>query len=45
MGIATWVKILGQSVCISHSANTLEKCINSTIPTPNMGKSEDRVGL
>ena len=30
-GMATWVQILAEAVCISHSANTLGKVMNPTI--------------
>ena len=33
MDPATRVQILDEAVCISHSSNTLEKCINQTIPS------------
>ena len=36
--IATWVQILTEAVCISHSANTLEKGLNPTVLPPAMDK-------
>ena len=38
MDIMTWVKILGEVVCLSPSANTLGKGMNPTILPSVMGK-------
>ena len=32
MDTATQAQILDKAVCISHSANTIGKCMNPTIP-------------
>ena len=38
MDTATWVQILNESDCISHSTNTLGKGMNPAILPPAMGK-------
>ena len=38
MNFATKVQILNEAICISHSANTLEKGMNPTILPPAKGK-------
>ena len=38
MDIVNWVQILYKAICISHSANYLEKGMNPTILSSAMGK-------
>ena len=38
MDTATWVQILDETDCISHSTNTLGKGMNPIIIPPAMGK-------
>ena len=38
MDTATQVQILDETDCISHSTNTLGKCMNPIILPPAMGK-------
>ena len=38
MELITQIKILDETVCISHSANTLRKGMNETILSPAIGK-------
>ena len=45
MDLATRVQILDEAVCISHSANILEKGMNPTILPPSMGNIVGQTGL
>ena len=38
MDLASRVQILGETNCISHSTNTLGKCMNTVILPPAMSK-------
>ena len=45
MNKVTQVQILDEAVYISHKGNSLGKDMNSTIPSPAMGKIVGRTGL
>ena len=45
MDTITRVQTLGEAVCISHSANTIGKGMNTTILLPAMGKTVGQTRL